>query len=116
VCQIHFNQPKILPCGHVMCAGCIASRLQSKADAGCPTCGSPVLEGQGDAARTQQGLKDAIDQLPTDLVLAALVEATSLLDADHHCCLCDAKASHLCVDCETASGPSARRYTPVNLR
>jgi hypothetical protein len=60
-----------------------------------------VLEGSH-AALTAQDIQDAVDALPTDLALAALVEARSLLDKEHVCCGCKGKATDLCVDCGDA--------------
>jgi hypothetical protein len=72
VCRTHFTQPKLLPCGHVLCRKCVVTCLQSKVNAQCPTCCCPVLDearGRGVTARELQSVADA---LPTDLALAAL--------------------------------------------
>jgi hypothetical protein len=57
-----------------------------------------VLEGSH-AALTARDIQNAVDALATDLALAALVEARSLLDKEHVCGVCDGKATELCVDC-----------------
>jgi hypothetical protein len=53
-------------------------------------------------ARTARDLQHAVDALPTDLALAALVEARGLLDKQHVCILCDGNATELCVNCGDA--------------
>jgi len=97
VCQLHFTIPKILPCGHLVCRHCILKWLDSKADAGCPICRCAILEGQDKQAG--RSVQEMVDDFPTDLTMAALVEAHSLLSKQHVCCICDKAAAFLCLDC-----------------
>merc|ERR1712176_321595 len=40
ICLHVLRDPRILPCAHIFCAGCIQRSLQEKAE--CPQCRSPV--------------------------------------------------------------------------
>ena len=90
VCHELFSDPKLLPCGHLLCRHCLISWLQSKAQAHCPLCRCVIVDPE---ERTGgKNLEDIADGFPTDLAMAALVESQQLLSKDH--CLpglCDAK-------------------------
>jgi len=96
ICQNHFTLPKILPCGHLSCCHCIVKWLESKPDAGCPICRCAILEGQDKQAG--RSVQEMVDDFPTDLAMAALVEAHGLL-SKQHVCVCDKVADALCLDC-----------------
>ncbi|KAL8600832.1 hypothetical protein ACOMHN_056490 [Nucella lapillus] len=97
VCHQNFIDPKILPCGHLLCRHCLLSWMQANKDAGCPLCRSHVVEGEG---RGTKSLEDVADGLPTDLSMVRLVEAERLLNKQHQCCACEeVVATCLCLDC-----------------
>ncbi|XP_070200616.1 E3 ubiquitin-protein ligase TRIM56-like isoform X2 [Littorina saxatilis] len=99
VCHEEFREPKILPCGHLLCRHCLLSWLQSQPQAHCPLCRCAIVEGgagQGGAS----SVEDTVEGFPTDLAMAALVEAQRLLSKDHSCCVCeDVAATSLCLHC-----------------
>ena len=98
VCQDHFQEPKILPCCHVYCKGCV-QRLAWRAGANqpfaCPECRSDTfLPGQNDP-----------DQLTTAFFVNRLIELHSKMEKAHGkvealCELCARnKASSFCRQC-----------------
>ena len=97
VCHEQFTEPKLLPCGHLMCRHCLLSWLKSQAEAKCPLCRCAIVE---PAERESESLEDIADGFPTDHVMAALVESRQLLSKDHVCqaCVTQAAAS-LCLNC-----------------
>ena len=99
VCREQFTEPKLLPCGHLLCRHCpCCPRLKSQAEAKCPLCRCAIVEPE---ERGSKSLEDIADRLfPTDLAMAALVEADRLLNKGHNCCICeDAAATCLCLNC-----------------
>ena len=97
VCHEQFTEPKLLPCGHLLCCHCLLSWLQSQADAKCPLCRCVIVEPE---ERGSQSLEDIADGFPTDLAMAALVESDRLLNKGHNCCVCeDVAATCLCLNC-----------------
>eukprot|EP00745_Piridium_sociabile_P029726 TRINITY_DN4910_c0_g1_i3.p1 TRINITY_DN4910_c0_g1~~TRINITY_DN4910_c0_g1_i3.p1 ORF type:complete len:439 (-),score=113.66 TRINITY_DN4910_c0_g1_i3:82-1398(-) len=97
VCHELFTEPKLLPCGHLICRNCLISLLNSNKDASCPLCRSCIVEaGDGGSG----SLEDVVDGLPTDLSMCKLVEAERLLNRQQQCCACDiVLATCLCLDC-----------------
>ena len=97
VCHEQFTEPKLLPCGHLMCRHCLLSRLKSQAGAKCPLCRCAIVEPE---ERESESLEDIADGFPTDHVMAALVESRQLVSKDHVCqaCVTQAAAS-LCLNC-----------------
>ena len=97
VCHEQFTEPKLLLCGHLLCRHCLLSWLLSQAEANCPFCRCAIVEPE---ERGGQSLEDIADGFPTDLVMAALVEADRLLNKGHNCCVCeDVAATCLCLKC-----------------
>ncbi|XP_076455440.1 E3 ubiquitin-protein ligase TRIM56-like [Babylonia areolata] len=95
VCHNYFKNPKLLPCGHLMCHDCILSWLESKESAGCPLCRASVV-----GADSGGDLKEIANALPTDLSMVHLVEAEQLLHKQHQCCACAVSvATSLCLSC-----------------
>ena len=86
VCHEQFTEPKLLPCGHLLCRHCLLSWLKSQAEAKCPLCRCVIVELE---ERGSKSLEDIADGFPTDLAMAALVEADRLLNKGHNCCICE---------------------------
>ena len=97
VCHEQFTEPKLLPCGHLMCRHCLLSWLKSQAEAKCPLCRCAIVEPE---KWESESLEDIADGFPTDHVMAALVQSRQLLSKDHVCqaCVTQAAAS-LCLNC-----------------
>ena len=97
VCQDHFQEPKILPCCHVYCKGCV-QRLAWRAGANqpfaCPECRSDTFLPQNDP-----------DQLTTAFFVNRLIELHSKMEKAHGkvealCELCSRnKATSFCRQC-----------------
>ena len=98
VCHELFTDPKLLPCGHLLCRHCLISWLQSKAKAYCPICRCVIVDPE---ERTGgKSLEDIADGFPADLAMAALVESQQLLSKDHPCQSCVTEtATSLCLNC-----------------
>ena len=96
VCHEHFTLPKLLPCGHLLCRHCLVSRLKSQPEASCPLCRCAIVDPK---ERKGRSLEDIADGFPTDLAMAALVEADRLLSKQHGCCVCVNVAVSMCLTC-----------------
>ena len=98
VCHELFTDPKLLPCGHLLCRHCLISWLQSKAQEHCPLCRCVIVDPE---ERTGgKSLEDIADGFPSDLAMAALVESQQLLSKDNPCQSCVAEtATSLCLNC-----------------
>ena len=97
VCHEHFTLPKLLPCGHLLCRHCLVSWLKSQREASCPLCRCAIVDPKELKGRS---LEDVADGFPTDLAMAALVEADRLLSKQHVCCVCvNVAAVSLCLTC-----------------
>ena len=97
VCHEHFTLPKLLPCGHLLCRHCLVRWLKSQPEAKCPLCGSAIVEPH---ERKDRSLEDIADGFPTDLAMAALVEADRLLSKQRVCRVCvNAEAVSMCLTC-----------------
>ena len=97
VCHEHFTLPKFLPCGHLLCRHCLVSWLKSQPEANCPVCRCAIVDPK---ERKGRSLEDIADGFPTDLAMAALVEADRLLSKQHVCCVCvNVAAVSLCLNC-----------------
>ena len=97
VCHEHFTLPKLLPCGHLLCRYCLVSWLKSQREANCPLCRCVIVDPK---ERKGRSLKDIADGFPTDLAMAALVEADRLLSSQHVCCVCvNVAAVSMCLNC-----------------
>ncbi|KAK7089862.1 hypothetical protein V1264_024202 [Littorina saxatilis] len=98
VCHELLSDPKLLPCGHCLCRHCLLSWLHSQRPALCPLCRCAIVVDADEQGRTS--MEEIADGLPTDLAIAALVEARRLLERDHKCCVCDdVAATSLCLHC-----------------
>ena len=97
VCHEHFTLPKLLPCGHLLCRHCLVSWLKSQPEANCPLCRCAIVDPK---ERKGRSLEDIADGFPTDLAMAALVEADRLLSSQHVCCVCvNVAAVSMCLNC-----------------
>ena len=97
VCHEHFTLPKLLPCGYLLCRHCLISWLKSQPEAHCPICRSVIVDPK---ERKDRSLEDIADRFPTDLAMAALVEADRLLSKQHVCCVCvNVAAVSMCLNC-----------------
>ena len=107
VCHEQFTEPKLLPCGHLLCRHCLVSWLKSQAEAKCPLCRCAIVEPEELGSKS---LEDIADGFPTDLAMAALVEADRLLNKGHNCCVCeDVAATCLCLNCGDMFCQSCRK-------
>eukprot|EP00745_Piridium_sociabile_P011137 TRINITY_DN17981_c0_g2_i4.p1 TRINITY_DN17981_c0_g2~~TRINITY_DN17981_c0_g2_i4.p1 ORF type:complete len:235 (+),score=52.28 TRINITY_DN17981_c0_g2_i4:171-875(+) len=98
VCHEGFNEPKLLPCAHLVCRKCVVSWLEKGGhQSGCPLCRAPILP---DALKGQGDLGAQVDALPTDLATAMAVQSDKMLSGSHVCGCCeDAEASLFCLQC-----------------
>ena len=101
VCHENFTDPKLLPCAHLVCRECLVTFCRSNPDSPCPLCRCSILttrERPGQNAA--KSLEDLAEELPTDVAMEALVEATSLLAGHHACCVCvQVAAVSMCLQC-----------------
>ena len=97
VCHEHFTLPKLLPCGHLLCRHCLVTWLKSQPEANCPLCRCAIVDPK---ERKGRSLEDIADSFPTDLAMAALVEADRLLSKQHVCRVCvNVAAVSMCLTC-----------------
>ncbi|KAK7094474.1 E3 ubiquitin-protein ligase TRIM33-like isoform X1 [Littorina saxatilis] len=99
ICHELFVEPKILPCGHLLCRQCLLSWLQSQAEAArCPLGRCSIIDEKD--RRSGKSVVDIADSFLTDRAMAALVEAHRLLSEQHVCCVCvNVSAVSVCMDC-----------------
>ena len=96
-CHELFTEPKLLPCGHLLCRRCLVDWMKTQQEARCPLCRCAIIE---EEQRELQSLEDIADRFPTDLAMEELVEAQRLLNEGHDCCVCeDVAATCLCLSC-----------------
>ncbi|KAL8605686.1 hypothetical protein ACOMHN_066288 [Nucella lapillus] len=96
VCHEGFNEPKLLPCTHLVCRKCVVSWLEKGGDQnGCPLCRAPIVP---DSAKAQGDFASQVDALPTDFATAAVIESAKMLNSGHMCS-CDVEASLFCLQC-----------------
>ena len=93
LCNNHYNDPRVLPCCHYYCLGCL-SGLLTNGSIICPNCKAPATTGCSD-----------LEQLPPALVVKHFKllhsRVAKLEDVDLQCEMCsDAKAVAFCQDCE----------------
>lgn len=93
VCGEDYIDPKILPCGHLLCRDCITSRLSSATEPACPQCACAIVTAE---ERSGRSLAEIADALPTDLAMESLVESMQVLGQEHSCCVCAAPAVCIC--------------------
>ncbi|XP_070205963.1 E3 ubiquitin-protein ligase TRIM33-like [Littorina saxatilis] len=107
VCHEQYVQPKLLPCGHLLCHHCLLSWLQSQDQALCPLCRCAIMDPE---ERSQKIWQDVADSFPTDLAMADLVGAHRLLKQSHSCCMCEeGSATCLCLTCGDLFCESCRK-------
>lgn len=102
ICAEPFSQPKLLQCGHILCAKCLLQWLEKNPNASCPTCRGSLAVKNG---QTPQAI---VDSLLQDDSLNALCMADRVLIGPHACeihsgivatdfCLvCSEKYCHMC--------------------
>ena len=97
ICHEPFTEPKLIPCGHLVCRKCVVSWLKSQRDAQCPLCRAPIVDPQQQRSCSAE---EIVDSFPTDVVMKAEVELEELVSKDHtcECCLKDI-ASSKCLTC-----------------
>lgn len=101
ICHDVYSEPKILPCAHLACKICLLTWLgKSQGDGGCPICRSPIRSPSSLPA--QDDLAAALDSLPTNLAITALVESQEVLRSSHICgvCLNSVTATSFCMQCD----------------
>ncbi|PVD21954.1 hypothetical protein C0Q70_17757 [Pomacea canaliculata] len=101
VCSHDFVDPKILPCGHILCRPCVISCLESSSSSSndqsdCPLCRRAIVDSEERAARKWD---EVVDALPTDFAMEALVASSRALSESRTCGVCDAEASSVCLRC-----------------
>ncbi|XP_070205975.1 E3 ubiquitin-protein ligase TRIM33-like [Littorina saxatilis] len=106
VCHEQYVQPKLLPCGHLLCHHCLLSWLQSQDQALCPLCRCAIVDPE---ERGQKTWQDVADGFPTDLAMADLVGAHRLLKQSHSCICEEAAATCLCLTCGDLFCESCRK-------
>ena len=99
VCHELFKDPKLLPCAHVLCRGCLLSWLSSSSQPHCPVCRAalspPQQQGLG-----QGGPEQLLHSLPDDVAMASLVHSVRVLQQDTPCGGCrKATAAYTCLHC-----------------
>ena len=100
VCHEDFTDPKILPCGHLVCRKCVLSWLETAGDEGeCPLCRHPVLSPR---QRGQDQHVSAVDAFPTDHAITVTIESRKTLSSPDVCGACDSNAAAVwfCLQCD----------------
>lgn len=98
MCRKHFTEPKLLPCGHLLCRQCLVTRLNTLPEAKCPLCQCAIVDPK--ERKSGQSSEDVADSFPTELAMAALIEADRLLSKPHLCCVCFSEAVTMCFNCD----------------
>ncbi|XP_076434710.1 E3 ubiquitin-protein ligase TRIM56-like isoform X2 [Babylonia areolata] len=114
VCHDDFQDPKILPCTHLVCRKCIVSWVSKEgSQGGCPLCRAAILSS---TPASDAELAAVVDALPTDLAIASVVENQKVLNSPHVCAVCDGKvaASAYCLQCNIKlCKPCAKGHTKI---
>ncbi|XP_076452555.1 uncharacterized protein LOC143288146 [Babylonia areolata] len=100
VCHDDYVDPKILPCGHLVCQRCVQSWLDKEGrQACCPLCRASIIISPNAAGPADFAAE--VNALPTDLHTAALVESHKILRGPHVCGLCENNfaAVFYCIQC-----------------
>ncbi|XP_070206144.1 E3 ubiquitin-protein ligase Midline-1-like [Littorina saxatilis] len=100
VCNDGYQEPKILPCTHLVCKKCVVSCLHEAGfHGGCPLCRAPILP---PTSRGQRDLDSLVNDLPTDLATMALVDSHKTLSGQHVCMICEdnTAATSFCLQCD----------------
>ena len=96
ICQDHFQEPKILPCCHFYCKGCVqklAWRAGANQPFACPECRSDTFLPQNDP-----------DQLPTAFFVNRMIELHSRMEKAH------GKVETLCEECSECKAVAFCRH------
>ena len=123
-CGQQFTEPKLLLCGHLLCRHCLVTRLQAEPEAHCPVCYCAIMDPK--ERKSGQSPEDIADGFPTELAMAALIEADRLLSKPHKCCGCFTEpavsmcfncSAMLCQSCTAVHGrlPVSRRHKVGDL-
>ncbi|XP_066270894.1 E3 ubiquitin-protein ligase TRIM45-like [Branchiostoma lanceolatum] len=101
ICLESFKDPKILPCLHTFCKGCLGKFLAKEGDVKgkfpCPTCRTETVLSEGGVA----GLKDNFFVLSLRDTVEAQKSLVSKEDDNFHCDVCEEEeASGGCEICE----------------
>ncbi|XP_070173471.1 E3 ubiquitin-protein ligase TRIM33-like [Littorina saxatilis] len=109
VCEDDYIEPKMLPCAHRLCRKCLVTWLtSSKSAPACPLCQQAIkkkptrqLAASASDQKANSSLDAILDDLPTDIVLAALVSCTKKLRPPVFCDVCNRRetATDLCLEC-----------------
>ncbi|XP_076450670.1 uncharacterized protein LOC143286778 [Babylonia areolata] len=106
VCHEPFRNPKLLPCGHLLCYSCLLIWMKTKDGARCPLC-RDIIVCPNDQSKS---LEDVASGFPTDLAMELILEAGSILSKRHNCCVCeDVAATSLCLNCKDMLCQSCRK-------
>ncbi|KAK7087686.1 hypothetical protein V1264_021703 [Littorina saxatilis] len=100
VCHDGNQEPKILPCTHLVCKKCVVSWLhKAGVQGGCPLCRAPILP---PTSRGQRDLDTLVNDLPTDLATMALMDSHNTLSGQHVCMICEdnTAATSFCLQCD----------------
>ncbi|XP_076452609.1 E3 ubiquitin-protein ligase TRIM56-like [Babylonia areolata] len=110
VCHDDYVDPKVLPCGHLVCQRCVLSWLGAgRHQATCPLCRASILSS---GALGPADFVAEVNALPTDLHTAALVESHRVLRRPHTCGLCESVYCEImsyCVQCAVKLCPNCQK-------
>lgn len=114
MCHEEYQDPKILPCTHIVCKKCVLSWLHKNGgQAGCPLCRNEILPSPGRDRGPAQCPESRVDDLPTDLALVALLESSNILKGRGACAICEgggeAGATSFCLQCDVRLCPACAR-------
>ncbi|XP_070204463.1 E3 ubiquitin-protein ligase TRIM33-like isoform X2 [Littorina saxatilis] len=101
VCHDGYQEPKILPCTHLVCKQCVVSWLQKAGvQGGCPLCRARILPSTSQLGHCD--LNTLVNDLPTDLATMALVDSHKTLSGQHVCTICEdnTAATSFCLQCD----------------
>ncbi|XP_076448726.1 uncharacterized protein LOC143285379 [Babylonia areolata] len=97
VCLEDMKEPKVLPCGHMMCQNCLVLWMKSKSETLCPLCRSPIWAGKETGGKEPEQIADSFF---TDRYMMKVVEAAQFLRQQHACKVCATNAAlFLCLTC-----------------
>lgn len=90
ICQKRYRDPKVLPCLHSFCEGCLSSHIPAESlTLSCPVC------------RQQSILPErGVSALPSNAFLESVLNVFEGSPACHECCEDGPPARHKCLDCD----------------
>ena len=86
VCNEPFTEPKLLPCGHLLCQHCVLSWLHKQKDASCPLCRCPIVDTEkwGEAHRVAVSISVSVSVLLFEhRVVVSISISVSVLSFEH---------------------------------